>query len=85
MVMDRLADEVRQESPWTAMFADNIVICSESRVQGERWSFALERRRMKVIPSKTEYVCVNERDQSGALRLEGGQIMRGGCSNQGQQ
>ena len=28
MVMDRLTDEVRQESPWNMMFTDNIVICS---------------------------------------------------------
>lgn len=78
--MDRLADEVRQQSPWTVMFADNIVICSESRVQVERWSYAPERRGMKVSPSKTEYMCVNEKDQSGAPRLEGGEIMGGGAS-----
>ncbi|KAK3521512.1 hypothetical protein QTP70_008593 [Hemibagrus guttatus] len=52
MVMDQLSEEVRQESPWTMMFADDIVICSESREQVEenleRWRFALERRGMKV-------------------------------------
>lgn len=35
MVMDRLADEVRQESQWTMRFADDSVICSESREQVE--------------------------------------------------
>ncbi|KAI5106544.1 inositol monophosphatase 2 [Silurus meridionalis] len=29
VVMDRLMDKVRQESPWTMMFADDIVICGE--------------------------------------------------------
>lgn len=77
MVMDRMADEVRQQSPWTVMFADNIVICSERRVQVERWSYAPERRGMKVSCS----MCVNEKDQSGALRLEGGEIMEGGGSS----
>ncbi|KAK3559113.1 hypothetical protein QTP86_004101 [Hemibagrus guttatus] len=52
IVMDQLSEEVRQESPWTMMFADDIVICSESREQVEenleRWRFALERRAMKV-------------------------------------
>ncbi|KAK3527786.1 hypothetical protein QTP86_006772 [Hemibagrus guttatus] len=61
MVMDQLSEEVRQESPCTMMFADDIVICSESRKQVEenleRWRFALERRGMKVSHSKTEYVC----------------------------
>ncbi|KAK3514097.1 hypothetical protein QTP70_003393, partial [Hemibagrus guttatus] len=32
--MDQLSEEVRQESPWTMMFADDIVICSESRGAG---------------------------------------------------
>ncbi|KAK3529355.1 hypothetical protein QTP70_029327 [Hemibagrus guttatus] len=35
VVMDQLSEEVRQESPWTMMFADDIVICSESREQVE--------------------------------------------------
>ncbi|KAK3520950.1 hypothetical protein QTP86_016091, partial [Hemibagrus guttatus] len=55
IVMDQLSEEVRQESPWIMMFADDIVICSESREQVEenleRWRFALERRRMKVSGS----------------------------------
>ncbi|KAI5105877.1 general transcription factor II-I repeat domain-containing protein 2-like [Silurus meridionalis] len=48
MVMDRLMDEVRQESPWIMMFADDIVICGEISEQVvkslERWRYALERR-----------------------------------------
>ncbi|KAK3506629.1 hypothetical protein QTP70_011149 [Hemibagrus guttatus] len=35
IVIDQLSEEVRQESPWTMMFADDIVICSESREQVE--------------------------------------------------
>ncbi|KAM7373883.1 hypothetical protein PAMP_006573 [Pampus punctatissimus] len=80
MVMDRLTDEVRQESPWTMMFADDIVICSESREQVEekleRWRFVLERRGMKVSRSKTEYMCVNERDPSRRVRLQGEEIKK---------
>ncbi|KAK3570878.1 hypothetical protein QTP86_029384, partial [Hemibagrus guttatus] len=75
VVMDQLSEEVRQESPWTMMFADDIVICSESREQVEenleRWRFALERRGMKVSRSKTEYMGVNEREGSGTVRLQG--------------
>ncbi|KAK3568982.1 hypothetical protein QTP86_021607 [Hemibagrus guttatus] len=35
MVMDQLSEEVRQESPWTMKFADDIVIYNESREQVE--------------------------------------------------
>ncbi|KAK3550209.1 hypothetical protein QTP86_021241 [Hemibagrus guttatus] len=60
IVMDQLSEEVRQESPWTMMFADDIVICSESREQVEenleRWRFALERRGMKVSRRVLEFV-----------------------------
>ncbi|KAK3534319.1 hypothetical protein QTP86_014230, partial [Hemibagrus guttatus] len=80
IVMDQLSEEVRQESPWTMMFADDIVICSESREQVEenleRWRFALERRGMKVSRSKTEYMCVNEREGSGTIRLQGEEVKK---------
>ncbi|KAK3509487.1 hypothetical protein QTP70_035130, partial [Hemibagrus guttatus] len=79
IVMDQL-EEVRQEPPWTMMFADDIVICSESREQVEenleRWRFALERRGMKVSRSKTEYMCVNEREGSGTIRLQGEEVKK---------
>ncbi|KAK3552020.1 hypothetical protein QTP70_031590 [Hemibagrus guttatus] len=80
IVMDQLSEEVRQDSPWTMMFADDIVICSESREQVEenleRWRFALERRGMKVSRSKTEYMCVNEREGSGTVRLQGEEVKK---------
>ncbi|KAK2890506.1 hypothetical protein Q8A73_018806 [Channa argus] len=80
LVMDRLTDEVRQESPWTMMFADDIVICSESREQVEenleKWRSALENRGMKLSRSKTEYMCVNERDPGGTVRLQGAEVKK---------
>ncbi|KAK3538125.1 hypothetical protein QTP70_030292 [Hemibagrus guttatus] len=80
IVMDQLSEEVRQESPWTMMFADDIVICSESKEQVEenleRWRFVLERRGMKVSRSKTEYMCVNEREGSGTVRLQGEEVKK---------
>ena len=52
MMMDRMTDEIREEAPWTMMFADDIVICSESKEQVEdkleSWRYALERRGMKI-------------------------------------
>ena len=52
VIMDRLTDEVRREPPWTILFADNNVICEETREKVKRrlecWRYALERRGMKV-------------------------------------
>ena len=31
VIMDRLTDKVRREPPWTMLFADDIVICEETR------------------------------------------------------
>ena len=60
MVMDRITDELREEAPWTLMFADDMVTCSESKEQVEEklesWRYALERRGMKVNWKKTEYI-----------------------------
>ena len=63
VIMDRLTDEIRRELPWTMVFADDIVICEETREEVERklesWRYALERRGMKVSRSKTKYLCIN--------------------------
>ena len=40
MVMDRMTDDIREEALWTMMFADDNVICSESK---ERVEEKLER------------------------------------------
>ena len=59
VIMDRLMDEVKRESPWTMLFADDIVIREETREKVEQrlefWKYALERG-MKVSRSKTEYL-----------------------------
>ncbi|KAK3513292.1 hypothetical protein QTP70_009791 [Hemibagrus guttatus] len=64
MVMDQLLEEVRQE-------------CREQVEENlERWRFVLERRGMKVSRSKTEYMCVNEREGSGTVRLQGEEVKK---------
>ena len=75
MVMDRMMDDIREEAPWTMMFADDIVICSESKEwveeKLESCRYALERRGMKVNRRKTEYMCVNERQViNGTVKIQ---------------
>ena len=74
--------EIIEEAPWTMMFADDIVICSESKEQVEEklesWRYALERRGMKVNRRKTEYMCVNERqdNSSGTVKMQGEEVAK---------
>ena len=74
VIMDRLTDKVRREKPWTMLFANNIVICEETREEVERrlecWKYALERRGMKVSRIKTEYLCVNGGNEEKTVKME---------------
>ena len=62
------------------MFADNIVICEESREEVEQrlesWKYALERRGIKVSWSKTEYLCINERNDDETVKMEDSKVPR---------
>ena len=80
VIMDRLTDEIRRELPWTMLFADDIVICEETREEVERrlesWKYALERRGMKVNRSKTEYLCINGGNDDETVKIENTKIPR---------
>ena len=69
MLMDRMTDDIREESPWTMMLADDIVICSESKEQVEEnlksWIYALERRGLKV----NRRMYVNERQVNDTVKM----------------
>ena len=77
VVMDRLKDEVRREPPWTMLFADDIMICEETRKEVDQrqecvglWKYVLERRGMKVSRSKTEYLWVNGGNDDETVKME---------------
>ena len=80
VIMDRLMDEVRREPPWTMLFADDIVICEETRKKVERrlesWKYALERRGMKVSRSKTKYPCINGGNDDETVKMEDAKVPR---------
>ena len=80
VIMDRLMDEVRREPPWTMLFADDIVICKETREEVEwkleSWRYALERRGMKVSRSKSEYLCINGGNDDKTVKIENTKVPR---------
>ena len=78
--MDRLTDEVRKEPPWTMLFADDIVICEETREEVvqrlECWRYELERRGMKVDRLKTKYLCINGGNDDETVNMEDTKVPR---------
>ena len=80
VIMDRLTDEVRKEPPWTMLFADDIVICEETREEVEQrlesWKYALKRRGMKVSRSKTKYLCINGGNDNETVKMEDTKVPR---------
>ena len=80
VIMDRLTDEVRREPPWTMLFADDIVICEETREEVERrlqsWRYALERREVKVNRSKTKYLCIHGENDDETMKMKDKKVPR---------
>ena len=80
VIMDWLTDKVRREPPWTMLFADDIVICEETREEMERrlesWRYALERRGMKVCMSKTKYLFISRGNDNETVKMEDTKVPR---------
>ena len=78
--MDRLTDELRRESPWMMLFADDIMICKETKKEVEWrlecWRYALERRGMKVSRSKTKYLCINGGNDDETVKMKDTKVPR---------
>ena len=78
--MNKLTDEVRREPPWMMLFADDIVICKETRENVEQrlecWRYAFERRGMKVSRLKTEYLCINGGNDKETMKTEDTKVPR---------
>ena len=53
-------ENIRKESPWQMMFADDVVPCAREKdvleLEQEQWREALEKGEMKVSRANTEYI-----------------------------
>ena len=84
MVFEVLTEEVRGQAPWCMMYADDVVLCAETKEEIEQWlenwRVALESRGMKVNRKKTEYMrCDGQPDLGEELKMNGDQIKRVEC------
>ncbi len=63
IMIDSLTENIRKETPWQMMFADDVVLCARKKdmleLELEQWREALEKRGTKVSRSKIEYMCLN--------------------------
>ncbi|XP_047496539.1 uncharacterized protein LOC125044132 [Penaeus chinensis] len=75
IIMDTLTESIRKEAPWHMMFADDVVLCCEEKIEIEedleRWSDRLEKRGMNVSRAKTEYMCLKDPTRMEQLEEDG--------------
>ena len=77
VVMDCMTREVQREAPWDMLFADDVVVCSETKEEVEQrlemWREAMEVRGMRVSRQKTEYLKLRagDRQDEGTVAMQG--------------
>ena len=81
IVMEVMTENVRDEAPWSMMYADDVVLCAETKEELEQkleaWRKALEDRGMKISRRKTEYLQLGTQVNDGeGLVLDGENIKR---------
>ena len=73
IIMDVLAEEARTKPPWAMLFADDLVLVSETieevEEELERWRAVIENKGLRISRSKTEYLVPSH--QQGVVKLEG--------------
>lgn len=82
IIMDALTRRIQDDVPWCMLFADDIVIVTETKeevnMKLEQWRATLETRGLRVSRSKTEYVWCNfssEPNEEGLDVRIGGQLL----------
>ena len=73
IIMDVLAEEAITKPPWAMLFADDLVLVSETveevEEELERWRAVIENKGLRISRSKTEYMVQSH--QQGVVKLEG--------------
>ena len=79
IIMDKMAEDIRKDTPWDMLFADDIVCRQNHRKLEddlEIWRNALERRGLKVSQSSTEYLKAGDVDDGKELKLQGEKLKK---------
>ena len=80
IIIDRLTEDIRKDTPWDMLFADDIVLFRQNYRELEEdlkiWRNAMERRGLKVSRRNTEYLRVWGVDDGKELKLQGEKVKR---------
>ncbi|XP_037779472.1 uncharacterized protein LOC119576016 [Penaeus monodon] len=81
VIIDCMAGEVQREAPWDMVFADNVVVSTETKKEVEQrlelWREAMEVRSMKVSRQNTEYLKMKageeeeEQEEERIVKMQG--------------
>nr|XP_027215958.1 uncharacterized protein LOC113808684 [Penaeus vannamei] len=74
LIMDVLSEGIREEAPWTMLFADDIVLVRNTneslRDKLSQWKRALEDRGLEISRTKSEYLSFNEFEEENGVEID---------------
>jgi len=78
-IIDVLTQEVRKETLWCTMFADDVVLCGENaeemEVDLEKWRKELEEKGLRINRSKTVQINFGS-NQNSTIHIEGEELKK---------
>ncbi|KAK6750846.1 hypothetical protein RB195_002674 [Necator americanus] len=76
-------EEIQKQHPWTLLFADDVMLSSESRddpqKQVQSWKDWLQQHGLRLNISKTEYMVCGQRIEDGSIRVDGTELNKVDC------
>ncbi|KAK6762963.1 hypothetical protein RB195_023610 [Necator americanus] len=83
LCMDTMTKEIQKQHPWTLLFADDVMLASESRddlqKQVQSWKDRLQQYGLRLNTSKTEYMECGPRIGDGSIRVDGTELNKVNC------
>ncbi|KAK6765125.1 hypothetical protein RB195_025169 [Necator americanus] len=83
LCMDTITKEIQNQHPWTLLFADDVMLESESRddlqKQVQSWKDQLQQYGLRLNTSKTEYMECGPRIEDSSVRFDGTELNKVNC------
>ncbi|ETN86452.1 hypothetical protein NECAME_16316 [Necator americanus] len=81
--MDTITKEIQNQHPWTLLFADDVMLASESRddlqKQVQSWKDQLQQYGLRLNTPKTEYMECGPSIEDGSVRVDGTELNKVNC------